>query len=389
MRGSAGKKSCPTRKIITSGEKNMQKIVLAAAAAALSLPAFSAERATPTTEELYEIVQAQQEEIDRLVGSRESVSDGQTSIGGYGEVHYNNLDSGSQIDFHRFVLFFNHEFTNDIRFFSEVELEHSLAGDGKPGEVELEQAYVEFDVNDNTRLKGGLFLVPVGLLNETHEPPTFYGVERNPIESAIIPTTWWEAGAGVSGNLGASGLSYDLGLHSGLAVGDDFSIRSGRQKVAEAVAEDFAISGRLKYTGIAGLELAASVVHQSDITQGLVAGAGSGTLLETHAVWNNGPLTLTALYAGWTLDGAAPEALEKDTQDGYYLEGSWRFTEQFGVFARHTVWNNGGAGETEKSQASVGFNYWPHRNVVIKFDVQDQGKSVDNDGFNIGLGYQF
>lgn len=367
----------------------MQKIVLAAAAAALSLPALSAERATPTTEELYEIVQAQQEEIDRLVGSRKSVSDGQTSIGGYGEVHYNNLDSASQIDFHRFVLFFNHEFTNDIRFFSEVELEHSLAGDGKPGEVELEQAYVEFDVNDNTRLKGGLFLVPVGLLNETHEPPTFYGVERNPIESAIIPTTWWEAGAGVSGNLGASGVSYDLGLHSGLAVGDDFSIRSGRQKVAEAVADDLAVSARLKYTGIAGLELAASVVHQSDITQGLVAGAGSATLLETHAVWNNGPLTLTALYAGWTLDGAVPEALEKDMQDGYYLEGSWRFTEQFGVFARHTVWDNGGAGETEKSQASVGFNYWPHRNVVIKFDVQDQGKSVDNDGFNIGLGYQF
>lgn len=367
----------------------MNKTVLAALAATLSLPALSVHAATPTTEELYEIVQAQQEEIDRLVGARKDISDGHTSIGGYGEVHYNDLDSGSQVDFHRFVLFFNHAFSDDIRFFSEVELEHSLAGDGKPGEVELEQAYVEFDVNDNTRLKGGLFLVPVGLLNETHEPPTFYGVERNPVESSIVPSTWWEAGAAVSGNLGASGLSYDLGVHSGLAVGDNFSIRSGRQKVAEALAEDLAVSGRLKYTGIAGLELAASIVHQPDVTQGLVAGAGSATLFETHAVWNNGPLTLTALYAGWTLDGLAPESLEMDTQDGYYLEGSWRFNEKFGVFARHNVWDNGGIGETEKSQANIGFNYWPHRNVVIKFDVQDQGKSVDNDGFNIGLGYQF
>ncbi|MBW3567223.1 MAG: OprO/OprP family phosphate-selective porin [Proteobacteria bacterium] len=367
----------------------MQKTVLAAALAAASMPALSAESVTPSNEELYEIIQAQQEEIDRLVGARKNVSEGQTTIGGYGEVHYNDLDSGSKIDFHRFVLFFNHAFNDKIRFFSELELEHSLAGDGKPGEVELEQAYVEYDLSNNTRLKGGLFLVPVGLLNETHEPPTFYGVERNPIESAIIPSTWWEAGAAVSGNLGESGLSYDVGLHSGLAVGDNFSIRSGRQKVAEAVAEDLAVSGRIKYTGIAGLELAATVLHQSDITQGLVAGAGAATLLETHAVWNSGPLTLTALYANWSLDGAAPEALEKDVQDGFYVEGSWRFNEQFGVFARHNVWDVGGIGDTEVSQANVGVNYWPHRNVVVKFDVQDQGKAGDNDGFNLGLGYQF
>lgn len=367
----------------------MHKSILAAALAVASMPALSAESVTPSNEELYEIIQAQQEEIDRLVVARKNVSEGQTSIGGYGELHYNNLDSESAIDFHRFVLFFNHAFNDNIRFFSELELEHSLAGDGKPGEVELEQAYVEYDVSDNTRIKGGLFLVPVGLLNETHEPPTFYGVERNPIESRIIPSTWWEAGAAVAGNFGASGISYDLGLHSGLAVDDDFNIRSGRQKVADALAEDLALSGRLKYTGIAGLEIAASVVHQSDITQGLVVGAGAATLLETHAVWNSGPLTLTALYANWTLDGLAPEALEMDTQDGYFVEGSWRFNEKFGVFARHNVWDNGGSGDTEKSQANIGFNYWPHRNVVVKFDVQDQGKSVDNDGFNIGIGYQF
>ena len=380
----------------------MQKIVLAVALATASLPALSAESTVPSNEELYEIILAQQEEIDRLVGARKDVSEGQTSIGGYGELHYNNLDSGSEIDFHRFVLFFNHAFTDNIRFFSELELEHSLAGEGKPGEVEIEQAYVEFDANDDTRLKAGLFLVPVGLLNETHEPPTFYGVERNPIESSIIPSTWWEAGAAVSGNLGASGISYDFGLHSGLAVGDNFSIRSGRQKVADALAEDLAVSGRLKYTGVAGLEIAASVLHQSDLTQGAVPGGITGTLLETHARWNTGPLTLTALYARWDLSSelpetlppgfagvAGPEALGKDVQDGYYVEGSWRFNETLGVFARHNTCDNGGIDDTEKSQINVGLNYWPHRNVVVKFDLQDQGKSADDDGFNIGLGYQF
>ncbi|OUR68170.1 porin, partial [Cycloclasticus sp. 46_83_sub15_T18] len=116
-----------------------------------------------------------------------------TTIGGYGELHYNNLSGKGgasdkdAIDFHRFVLFFGHEFSDDIRFFSELELEHSIAGDGKDGEVELEQAYIDFDLNDQHTARAGLFLLPVGIINETHEPPTFYGTERNPVEKNIIP----------------------------------------------------------------------------------------------------------------------------------------------------------------------------------------------------------
>ena len=129
-----------------------------------------------------------------------SKANSKTVIGGYGELHYNNIEDTESIDFHRFVLFFGHEFTESIRFFSEFELEHALSGDGKPGEVELEQAYIEMDLTESTTLKTGLFLVPVGIINETHEPPTFYGVERNPVEKNIIPATWWEAGAGFNTN---------------------------------------------------------------------------------------------------------------------------------------------------------------------------------------------
>jgi hypothetical protein len=111
-----------------------------------------------------------------------------TTLGGYGELHYNNLrdQKGSsnkdQMDFHRFVLFVNHEFNDKMRLVTELELEHSLSGDGKPGEVELEQAYIQYDLTAKTSITGGLFLTPVGILNETHEPPTFYGVERNDVE---------------------------------------------------------------------------------------------------------------------------------------------------------------------------------------------------------------
>ena len=121
-----------------------------------------------------------------------------TTIGGYGELHYQNrsVEGGShkeEVDFHRFVLFFGHEFTDNLRFFSELELEHSFIKDtddgSSGGEVELEQAYLEYDFNQSASAKAGLFLMPVGIINETHEPNTFYGVERNEVEKNIIPTT--------------------------------------------------------------------------------------------------------------------------------------------------------------------------------------------------------
>jgi hypothetical protein len=351
----------------------------------------SAAEPTVTLEELQRQVREQQAQLDALAAQLdEAPSASRTTIGGYGELHYNALDSKKEIDFHRFVLFVGHEFNDRIRLFSEFELEHALAGEGKKGEVELEQAYIEFLVGADTRVKGGLFLVPVGFLNETHEPTTFYGVERNPVENAIIPTTWWEAGAMVSAPLGGvdSGFSYDFGLHSGLYVTNTFNIRSGRQKVSEAKADELATTARLRWQG-EGLELGASVYYQDDISQGLVPGAGAGTLVEMHAGLVVGQFAFKALGAQWLLDGPAPEALQKDEQQGAYLEGAWRPGGSWGAFVRYAEWDNGGIGATERSQVNAGINWWPHENVVIKFDVQDQGKSVGDDGFNLGIGYRF
>ncbi len=318
-----------------------------------------------------------------------------TSLGGYGELHYNNIEGqDAAIDFHRFVLFVGHEFTDRLRFFSELELEHSLSGDGKPGEVELEQAYVEYDINDKHRVKGGLFLTPVGILNETHEPNTFYGTERNPVEKNIIPTTWWEAGAMFSGEI-AQGFSYDVAVTSGLktSADADYKIRSGRQKVAKADADDFAYTGRVKWTGMPGVELAATVQYQSDITQSDDSTAGSATLFQTHAVIERGPFGLRALYATWDLDGSGPESIGADEQTGWYIEPSYRISNNFGLFARYNEWDNaaGDSTDSEYEQIDLGINWWPHRNVVVKADYQFQDKPSGEsaDGVNIGLGYEF
>lgn len=362
----------------------------AALLATSALPSFAADD-VPTLDELKRQLAAQQAQIDALTTKYEAsdAAPNRSHIGGYGELHYNAFDSKTELDFHRFVLYFAHDFADDIRFYSEFELEHALAGEGKKGEVELEQAYVEMDLTADTHLKAGLFLLPVGILNETHEPTTFYGVERNPVETNIIPSTWWEGGVAVDGVFGDSGWHYDLALHSGLNVGNTFVIRSGRQKGSEAIAEELATTARLRYTGVTGLELAASVTYQGDITQGLVPGAGAGTLLSTHATYERGAFSARVLWAAWTLDGAAPAAAGKDEQDGAYAEAGWKFTQEFGAFTRYNLWDNGGIGITERSQSTIGVNWWPHPDVVFKFDLQDQGKSVDDDGFSLGVGYRF
>ncbi|MCC6296447.1 MAG: porin [Pseudomonadales bacterium] len=315
-----------------------------------------------------------------------------TQLGGYGEIHYNDKENGKtdEIDAHRFVMYLAHDFNDKVRFFSEVELEHSLAGDGEAGEVELEQAYIEWDYAAHHSAKMGLFLVPVGILNETHEPETFYGVERNNVESRIIPSTWWESGAMLGGDI-APGLRYDIGVHSGLET-EMFDIRAGRQKSSQATAEEFAYTGRLKYTGIAGLELAATINYQEDLLQGQVAGAdqASGLLYETHAVYQAGRFGLRALYAQWDIDGDQAEAIGRDEQKGWYVEPSWRLTPKLGLFTRYSEWDTqaGDSLDSEVEQFDLGFNYWLVENVVLKADWVDQ-RNGTGDAFNLGLGWSF
>ena len=211
------------------------------ASALVGLFASNVALANQETDELRKVIADQQKVLESLekrlnetdqklnatadqieVGVEESAFS-RTSIGGYGELHYNNYDGDdAEIDFHRFVLFFGHEFSDSVRFFSEFELEHSIAGDGKAGEVELEQAYVEVDINEEFSSKVGLFLIPVGIINETHEPPTFYGVERNGVEKNIIPATWWEAGVAFNYKP-VGGVSIDGAITSGLNVLSDSS----------------------------------------------------------------------------------------------------------------------------------------------------------------------
>ncbi|MCG8668279.1 MAG: OprO/OprP family phosphate-selective porin [Pseudomonadales bacterium] len=391
--------------------KQMLLGALALSVVAANAGAASEDVNTLKIKQLKDQLEAQQEQIDALADALENKSGStgaewfnKTTIGGYGEHHFNHKKGGSgdkaddQVDAHRFVLFIGHEFTDTVLFFSEVELEHSLAGDGKPGEVELEQAYIEWDYASAHSLIMGQFLLPVGIINETHEPDTFYGVERNLVESRIIPATWWETGVMSQGEI-AQGLSYNIAVHSGLytePTSDGIeAIRSGRQKSAEANAEDLAYTTRIKYTGVKGLEAAITYQHQQDLTQSdeNSAETNSADLIVAHVIYNVGDFGVRALWAEWDIDGDVPEASGQDQQEGYYIEGSYKLRSDLGVFARFEEYDEkaGSDADTEKEASVVGVNYWLADTVVIKADYTDiDAEGVDDvDSINLGIGWSY
>ena len=200
-----------------------------------------------------------QNTAEKLIGAN-----GSLTIGGYGEVHYNQILSGetrynAQLDVHRIVMFLGYNFSSRTQFISEIEFEHAK-------ELWVEQAYIQHKLNKYFNFQAGLMLVPMGVVNLYHEPVTFNGVERPLIDSKIVPTTWREIGIGLNGNYLPLSLKYQLMLVNGPVSYDGTNglmsggkgIREGRQKGASAFMSSPNFAGRVEYFGLNGLNLGLS-----------------------------------------------------------------------------------------------------------------------------------
>src|SRR4051812_18719772 len=173
-----------------------------------------------------------------------------TAIGGYGELTLNAPSVGpAVVDLRRFVLFIGHNFSERLRFYSEVEVEHAVSSADDQGEVEIEQAYLDALFSRRLNLRAGLILMPVGIINIYHEPPTFNGVDRPDVDVLVIPSTWREPGFGLFGEL-ATGLTYQLYVVNGLNANGftaESGVAEGHQEGQLAAARDFGGVGRLSY----------------------------------------------------------------------------------------------------------------------------------------------
>ncbi len=204
------------------------------------------------------IISNAQNTAQKIIGSNQGLH-----IGGYGQIDYNkqinnDLNHNAKLDVHRLVTFFGYNFNERTSFISEIEIEHVT-------EVYVEQAFLSHTIKNNISVNAGLMLIPMGIQNLYHEPPTFNGVERTNVDKYIVPTTWREMGVSVNGRTMENLLSYELMLVNGFNGYDGegvFSgssgLRSGRQKAAKSymTAPDFA--SRFSYLGIPNLNLGLS-----------------------------------------------------------------------------------------------------------------------------------
>lgn len=190
-------------------------------------------------------------------------SDGKIIIGGYGEVHYNqplNADTRSNgtLDVHRMVMLFGYNFNARTQFVTELEFEHV-------SEVYVEQAFLQYKINKFINVRGGLLLIPMGIVNEYHEPVAFNGVERPLIDGKIAPTTWREIGIGITGNIPDVYVKYQAYVVNGFngfnGIGNlngSNGFRSGRQKGAESYISSPNFTAKAEFYGARGLNLGVS-----------------------------------------------------------------------------------------------------------------------------------
>jgi hypothetical protein len=312
------------------------------------------------------------------------------------------------MDAHRYVLFFGYDFTDKVRFRSEFELEHGLTCDKNdkdgadgtcPGEVELEQMYIEMDHTDNLTSRVGVMLIPVGILNENHEPPTFYGVERNEVEKYILPTTWWGGGAQLVYKMN-NGVTVEAMVGEGLEVNSAGYIRGGRQKSAEALANDWSYTVRATYTGFPGLKASVFYNHQTDATQSSGDNLEEMDLYGASAIYGFGDgFEVRALHVQVEFEGKDESGAfftsGFDEQQGTFLEVSKRFGN-LGFFVN----SSNVSGEKRSRQYNVmqyGVQWWypGNSNASLKanwYDKEhdnDNSSSSDADGIHLGVGYVF
>ncbi len=342
---------------------------------------------------------------------------------GYGELNYSRPSgdaSATTADLARFVLGAGYRFDERTRFVSELELEHAVSSSTDVGEVEVEQAYIEHELGRALYARAGLILIPSGTLNESHEPTRYYGVFRNSVETAIIPSTWREGGVALQG-LTRGGLRWDVGVTTGFdlskwdatsAEGQQSPLLSIHQELALAHARDLSGFGALNYTGIPSLRIGASL-FSGGASQGQ-AGLPSAavTLWEGHVRLAPGRWDLAGLYARGHISGTRQvnlallgnQSLIPESFFGWYLQAACRVLERgnwsLTPFVRHERFNTAagyadlGPGLTpaalsDRKVWTAGLNWMIAPGVVIKADYLNFQDAQAPNRFDLGAGYQF
>ena len=377
--------------------------------------------------------------IFSLVLGQDEFFQPESSIGGYGELHWNKANDvdGNQtkntMDFHRFIIYYGYNWTDKWSFKSEVELEHNFVADGE-GELELEQAFVNYHAG-NWGFQGGVILPTAGLLNEYHEPPLFLSVERPNYSKYIIPTTWF--GNGVAFYSNHSGFNFRLALLEDLkgdGIAKDGHIRGGRGKGFKTTGESLTKNFSASYTGINGLRVGGSftmndaptsainaeTIHTWEYTQtdgtdtdddsddvwdwadkvkeieGKDAGSIGVSLFEFNTKYDANKIFAVFEYGKSDFKGNNINDFTDFSSSGYYLDlgynigGMINCNKLIPWLRISNVSKNDDMTSKQTDYLRFGLTWWPINDVAFKTDFAN----VTTDGtttteFNVGIGYNF
>ena len=347
-----------------------------------------------------------------------------TTVGGYGEIHYTNPtgpNTPAEVNLARFVIYLAHSFNDQLAFRSELEVEDAKIESGHSGgEVGIEQAYLDYRLKDWLTLRTGLILAPIGIINETHEPPTFNGVERPAFENDVIPTTWREIGIGALGTVpGVAGLSYRVYLLNGLKAegfSPDHGIREGRQEGQHASFANPSLTGRLEWAR-PGLKIGGSFWYGGTANADSVLGQGTFaapiTLVSADVRYEVGGASVRAVVATIAVSDAAAINARFGTDvgsriGGGYIEAAYNLltplaphsTQQLNAFIRLERYDTQAgvpAGTVQdptlaRRITTFGLSYKPTYNTVFKGDYQllhNRSGAGEREVVSLGIGYQF
>jgi hypothetical protein len=343
------------------------------------------------------------------------------SFAGYGEMLLENFNSENEagaggapttrLDFLRAILYAGYRFNDKFLFNSEIEVEHG-------NEIFVEFAYVDYLASDYLTLRGGLLLLPLGLVNEFHEPNVFLGAKRPETEQRILPSTWRENGAGALGSIGM--LNYRAYVTNGLngAGFTSAGLRGGRQRGVQARAANLAFSGRLDVTPTPGVFAGVGFYNGgSGQEQVVLDGARldvDTSVIEVHGQAQMRGFDLRALFAQASVDQAGEASLSlrlpaaspiAETMQGGYVQAGYNLLSQFNtpvavtpyvryehVDTQHRI-PAGFVRDLSRDGAfkTLGVELKPIPNVVLKTDYQwiTNEAGTGRNQFNVNLGYAF
>jgi len=352
------------------------------------------------------------------------------SIGGYGEVLYNNFASKDQsgapsdgedvITLLRAVIYLGYKFDRHFVVNTEIEYENAVVASDKGGEAEVEFAYIDYLHSPAFNARAGLVLIPSGLINQLHEPTSFLGARRPDVEDLIIPTTWRELGAGMYGTCGpVSYQAYGVNGLNAAGYTADGGIREGRQEGSNARAQSWAFAGRVDFTALPGL-LAGISVFSGDAGQGQYTPSGQKigartTVFDVHADWRWRGLWLRGLYAHTSVSQAELVNQLNDfegdesvgsRQEGWYLQAGFDVLSlvsgsKFNLvpFVRYEQYDTQAAvpvgyarnPANDVEQLTLGIAFQPIPQLILKADWQQRHNAADTgvNVWNASLGYVF